>query len=160
MNTTLRFLIKFKPGVQKNWLHLSAGLVWFGAGMMLISFSARWLVLVDPSTMILLVLIGLLLATGIYFLGFSKLARKNINRIRGLRGEKICLFAFQGWTSYPLVAFMISLGIYLRVYSTFPKSILAILYLGIGGGLFFASLHYFAHIARALHPKISEAPSS
>jgi len=156
MNTTLRFLSKFKPGVRKNWLHLSAGLVWLGAGMMLISFSARWLVLVDSSTMILLELAGLLLAAAIYFFGFSKLARKNINRIRGLKGEKVCLFAFQGWTSYPLVAFMISLGIYLRAYSTFPKSMLAILYLGIGGGLFSASLHYFAHIARALHSKIVE----
>ena len=106
--------------------------------------------------MILLVLAGLLLATGIYFLGFSKLARKNINRIRGLKGEKVCLFAFQGWTSYPLVAFMISVGIYLRAYSTFPKSMLAILYLGIGGGLFSASLHYFAHIAHALYSKIAE----
>jgi hypothetical protein len=151
MAPTLRFLHKFRPGVHKNWLQLSAGLVWFGVGLMLIGFASRWLKLVDFSTMLLLVLAGLLLATGIYFFGFSKLARKNINRISALRGAKACLFAFQSWPSYPLVAFMISLGIYLRVYSPFPKPLLAILYLGIGGGLFLASLHYFAHIARAFH---------
>jgi hypothetical protein len=152
MDNISRFLNKFKPGVRKNWLHLSAGLVWLGAGMMLIGFSTIWLRLENFSTMMLLVLTGLMLAAGIYYFGFSKLALKNINRIRGLSGERICLFAFQGWTSYPLVAFMISLGIYLRVYSPFPKSMLAILYLGIGGGLFAASLHYFAYIVRALHP--------
>ncbi len=123
---------------------------------MLIGFASRWLKPVNFSTMLLLVTAGLLLAIGIYFFGFSKLAKKNINRISGLEGEKVCLFAFQGWTSYPLVLFMIFLGIYLRTYSPFPKPLLAILYLGIGGGLLSASLHYFAHIARTLRTNISE----
>jgi hypothetical protein len=144
-------LNKFKPAVRKNWLQLIAGLVWAGVGLMLISIASRWLQLVALSSALLLVLAGLLLATAIYFFGFSKLARKNINRIRALANEKVCLFAFQSWTSYPLVAFMVSLGIYLRVYSPFPKPYLAILYLGIGGGLFLASLSYFAHIWRVLH---------
>jgi hypothetical protein len=153
---TLCFLRKFKPGVRKNWLQLTAGLVWLGVGLMLIRIASRWLKPVDLSTGLLLGSAGLLLAAGVYFFGFSKLARKNINRICALRSEKACLFAFQSWTSYPLVAFMISLGIYMRVYSPFPKPLLAILYLGIGGGLFFASLHYFAHIVRAFHPQNAE----
>jgi hypothetical protein len=156
MTSTLCFLRKFTPGVQKKWLHLTAGLIWLGVGLMLIGFASRWLKLVGFPTMLLLVLAGSLLATGIYFFGFSKFAKKNIKRIRNLEGEKICLFAFQGWTSYPLVAFMISLGVYLRVYSPFPKPLLAILYLGIGGGLSLASLLYFAHIARAFQPKNAE----
>jgi hypothetical protein len=148
MSATLSSLQKFKPGTRKNWLHLTAGLVWLGVGLMLISIASRWLRLVDLSTELLLVLAGLLLAAAIGFLGFSKLARKNIDRIQALGSEKVCLFAFQSWTSYPLVAFMVSLGIYLRVYSPFPKPMLAILYLGIGGGLFYASLSYFMHILR------------
>ena len=156
MTFTLRFLSKFKPAVRKVWLQLSAGFVWFGAGLMLIGFASRWLKPVVFFTMLLLVIAGLLLATGIYFFGFSKLAKKNIKRISGLEGEKVCLFAFQGWTSYPLVLFMIFLGIFLRTYSSFPKPLLAILYLGIGGGLLSASLHYFAHIVLALRPKIAE----
>jgi hypothetical protein len=152
----LHFLHKFKPAVQKVWLHLSAGLVWFGVGLMLIVFASRWLNLVVFFIMLLLITAGLLLATGIYFFGFSKLATKNIKRISGLEGEKVCLFAFQAWTSYPLVLFMIFLGIYLRTYSPFPKPLLAILYLGIGGGLLSASLHYFTHIVRTLRPKIAE----
>ena len=96
---------------------------------------------------------GILLAAAICLFGFSKLAHRNIDRIQALESEKVCLFAFQSWTSYPLVAFMVSLGIYLRVYSPFPKPLLAILYIGIGGGLFLSSLSYFAHILRGHHPE-------
>ena len=117
---------------------------------MLDGFASRWLKLVDFNFMLWLLLTGLILAAGIYFFGFSKLARKNIQRISELGGEKVCLFAFQNWASYPLVAFMISLGIYLRIYSPFPKPLLAILYLGIGSALFMASLHYFVYILRTL----------
>jgi hypothetical protein len=140
-------LYQLRPAVRKNWLQLCAGLVWLGVGLMLDDFAARWLLPVALPRMLLLILAGLTLAAGIYTFGFSRLARKNIRRICDLPGRKVCLFAFQAWTSYPLVAFMIGLGIYLRRYSSFPKPMLAILYLGIGSALFAASLHYFAHIA-------------
>jgi len=89
---------------------------------------------------------GLLLAAIIYVFGFSKLAGKNIRRISNLTGDKICLLAFQEWTSYPLVIVMISLGIFLRIYSPILKPLLAVMYIGIGGSLFLASLHYYEHI--------------
>ena len=146
MKSKPHLLGKYKPAVLKKWLLLSAGLVWFGVGVMLISFASQWLKPVQISSLILLVFSGILLAAAIYFFGFSRLADKNIERIRTLGGEKNCLFAFQAWTSYPLVAVMISMGIYLRVYSPIPKPLLAVMYLGIGGGLFSASLHYFRKI--------------
>ena len=139
-------LQKYKPGVRKFWLTLFAGLMWSGVGVMLFSISWRWLKEVDLSTDVLLVVVGLLLAAAIYFWGFSKLAGKNIRRIDSIPEQKPCLFAFQAWTSYPLVAVMIAMGIYLRVYSSFPHSMLAITYIGIGGGLFGSSLHYYAHV--------------
>jgi hypothetical protein len=150
MDSMRHILHKLSPSVPKLWLQLSAGLVWFGVGLMLDGFASRWLKLVDSTFMLLLLLTGLTLAAVIYSFGFSKLAIKNIQRISELAGEKVCLFAFQSWVSYPLVAFMISLGIYLRVYSPFPKPVLAILYLGIGSALFAASLHYFGYIAHTL----------
>ncbi len=91
-------------------------------------------------------LAGVLLASAIYYFGFSKLAKKNIQRITDMAGDKICIFAFQEWTSYPLVIVMISLGIFLRMYSPIPKPLLAVMYIGIGGSLFLASLHYYKHI--------------
>jgi len=145
MKPELHFLHKYKPAVHKIWLHLLAGMVWLGVGIMLTAFSSRWLQPVGLSSMLLLILAGLVLATLIYYFGFSKLAQKNIRRISAYGKERVCLFAFQEWKSYPLVAFMVLLGIYLRIYSPIPKPLLAVLYLGIGGGLFLASLHYFAN---------------
>jgi hypothetical protein len=145
-----KYLHKLKPAVHKIWLQLLAGLVWLAVGLMLDNFAAGWLRPVPAKNMLLLVLAGLCLAAAIYAFGFSRLADKNICRISSLPGRRVCLFAFQAWPSYPLVAFMVSLGIYLRVYSSLPKPMLAILYLGIGSALFAASLHYFSHIASVL----------
>src|SRR5574340_309081 len=148
----LRLLLKLRPAVHKHWLQLAAGLVWLGVGLMLDDFAANWLRPVALPRMLLLVLAGMILAAGIYTFGFSRLARKNIQRITDLPGRKVCLFAFQAWPSYPLVGFMIGLGIYLRVYSGLPKPMLAILYLGIGTALFASSLLYFARLAASMRP--------
>lgn len=156
MRESLRFISKLKPGVAKIWLQLTAGLVWFGVGLMLMGYAHRWLEPIGVSTKYIFALSGIILAVGIYFFGFSKLARRNIRRVDDMKGKKICFFAFQSWTNYPLVVFMIALGIFLRVYSPMPKWLLAIGYLGIGGGLFGASLHYFTHIARMVRPKSAE----
>ncbi len=95
-------------------------------------------------------LAGVLLASAIYYFGFSKLAKKNIHRITGMAGDKICIFAFQEWTSYPLIVVMVGLGLSLRNLLPIPKPYLAILYIGIGGGLFLSSLYYYKHL---LHPQ-------
>lgn len=160
MDIYLDQLRRFKPAVHKEWLYLSAGFVWFGVGVLLISFAVGWVKPAVSVNVLLLVSSGLALAGCIYYFGFSKLAKKNINRIGKLKGEKVCFFAFQGWMSYPLVLFMMTLGIYLRTYSPIPKSLLAILYLGIGGGLLSASLRYFAHIVKNHYKIISEKKTS
>ena len=139
-------LKKWKPGVAKKWLYSSAGLMWSAVGVMLCYLAFGWLKPIPIDRWILLTLGGVLLAVIMYAFGFSKLADKNIRRISNLTGDKICLFAFQEWTSYPLVIVMISLGIFLRMYSPIPKPLLAVMYIGIGGSLFLASLHYYKHI--------------
>jgi len=141
-----KFLNRFNPAVGKIWLQLAAGLMWSGVGGMLIAFASRWLKLVNWVTLLLLILAGLLLGAAIYLFGFSKLARKNIRRIDSLAKQRNCIFAFQEWKTYPLVVFMIALGIYLRVYSPIPKPLLAILYLGIGFSLLASSIHYYQKV--------------
>ena len=138
--------------VRKHWLHCAAGLMWLGVGIMLNVIAARWLKAFALPIELELVVCGVLLAAPIYLFGFSRLARKNILRIATLEGERASLFAFQSWTSYPLVIFMVMLGIYLRVYSPLPKPLLAIIYMGIGGGLFGSSLHYFNVLRQSLRP--------
>lgn len=143
MSSFNKILMNLKPGVKDIWLYMLAGLVWLGAGLLLISFASRWFALAPLTSSLWLIFAGLILAASIYRFGFSRLAEKNIQRISAIPQEKICLFAFQEWTSYPLVAFMMSLGIYLRIYSPIPKLLLAAMYLGIGGALSSASFHYF-----------------
>ena len=86
---------RFKPAVHKVWLYLSAGFVWFGVGLLLISLAADWLKQAVFSDLTLFVSAGLALAACIYYFGFSKLAKKNINRIGKLKAEKFVSLPFR-----------------------------------------------------------------
>ena len=154
-----KFLAKLNPVVGKAWLQLTAGLMWSGVGIMLIAIASRWLKLANGLTLFLILLGGLALAAAIYLFGFSKMARKNIHRIDAYVEDRVCLFAFQKWTSYPLVVFMVFLGIYLRVYSPVPKPLLAVLYIGIGGSLFASSVHYYQKVQQMNRPVAKEVAS-
>jgi hypothetical protein len=138
--------VKLKPGTPKFILHLAAGLMWSSVGLFLISLTRKWVAPVAKLYTGVIVILGIALGVSIYHFGFSRFADKNIERIEAIPSKKPCLFAFQEWTSYPLVAFMISLGIFLRVYSPVPKTWLAVVYIGIGLSLFMASMHYYKQI--------------
>ena len=141
-------LKRFTPAVDKRWLILIAGGFWFGVGIMLCRLAYGWLMEIDTLSACLFAITGVSLAFLIYRFGFSKLAFKNIKRINAYLQQKVCIFAFQRWTSYPLIVVMIAIGIGLRKYSSLPKPYLAVLYTGIGGGLLFSSLHYFISLRR------------
>jgi hypothetical protein len=91
--------------------------------------------------MLLLVAAGLLLGMFITRIGFSQIVEKNIKRIRKLP-EWPCLFAFQAWKSYLLIAVMISMGIFLRQSHFVPRYLLAVGYLGMGSALLWGSFRY------------------
>ena len=146
----MEWIKKLKPGLPKNWLLLIAGLMWTGVGIFLISLAWEWIFNSSVNTHWIYWLPGLFLAGLIYYFGFSRLAVKNSHRIQNLSTERPCLFAFQEWHSYPLVLFMIALGITLRNFTPIPKPLLGILYIGIGGGLGSASIHYYLDIFRRL----------
>ena len=140
---TMKFLEKLKPNVPKSWLYATAGLMWTAVGVFLNTLAYGWLVPLKFPVALPLALAGAALAFTIYYFGFSNLANKNIRRIHAIQSERMCFFAFQQWHSYPMVAFFISLGIFLRKYSPIPKPYLAVMYIGIGGSLFLASFHYY-----------------
>jgi hypothetical protein len=142
----MEWVKELKPGLGKNWLLFTAGLVWTGVGIFLISLAWGWIFNPTVEKRWLYWLPGIFLACLINYFGFSRLARKNSHRIQNLSVEKPCWFAFQEWHSYPLVLFMIALGITLRKYTPIPKPLLGILYTGIGGGLGLASIHYYQAI--------------
>jgi len=82
------------------------------------------------------------MGTIISFFGFSKLAKKNANRIMEYP-EKVCIFAFQRWQMYILVVIMMSMGFFMRTTNFIPKYILAPVYVGIGLALFVSSFVYY-----------------
>lgn len=145
-NKVKQSLIQLTPSVRKRWLFLISGLMWSGVGIYLCSLTIEWFQPVKKGLVFWFVMSGVLLALLIYWFGFSNFALRNIRRVDLIPKEKVCIFAFQQWSSYPLVVFMISLGIILRKYSPVPKPWLGTMYLGIGGSLFLASYHYYRKI--------------
>lgn len=139
----MKWFQQLKPGVPNPWLQFTAGIMWASVGLFLISLAWDWIMKPGVETRWLYFTSGIILAGLIYWFGFSKLAKKNRQRISSLQEDNPCLFAFQEWHSYPLVVFMIFLGITLRKFTPIPKPLLGILYMGIGGGLGSASLHHY-----------------
>ena len=133
-----------RPVVDRRWLYLAAALMWGLVGVMLCRLAYTWLFPEKVGHAMPLALAGIAAGAAIYRFGFSKIVDKNIRRIHVLN-EQSCLFAFQSRKSYLLVAGMMGLGITLR-HSPLPKPTLAVLYTGIGLGLFLSSLSYYRHV--------------
>ncbi|MCU0367089.1 MAG: hypothetical protein MUC30_07730 [Bacteroidales bacterium] len=130
---------KYNPAVKKEYLLLPAGFIWLGVGLMLCTMAFRWL----QSAVHPVVFAAAGIAAGIFIsiFGFSRVARKNIERIETLPGER-CFFSFMTLKSYLLVLVMMSLGIALR-HSSLPKTFLSVIYIGIGIALAISSISYF-----------------
>ncbi len=133
-------LRKFTPAVDKKILILLAGLMWCGVGVMLIRYAVLWLSAFSIKEQVFYYLIGFTAAMPIHFLGFIRIARKNLRRLMPMEVKK-CVFSFMTWKSYLIVLFMVSLGITLR-HSSLPKQYLSIVYNGIGLALFLSGTRY------------------
>lgn len=144
---------RLKPALPRPWLLALAGLMWTAVGLMLCRYAFVWLAHLPSWPRAELGLAGVVAAAPVYWLGFRKLARKNVERIRQLN-DRACLFSFLAWKSYAIVAVMITGGVLLR-HSAIPKPYLAILYAAIGGGLFLSSFVYYGQLQRmgAASPK-------
>ncbi len=137
---------KLKPAVSKYWLATAAGLMWTAVGLMLCGLAYEWLAVLPLRGAAPLGAVGILLSLAVYRFGFSKIALKNIDRLRQFP-DRVCFFAFQAWKSYLLIALMVMLGFILRR-STIPKYYLSVPYAAIGGALLLSSFHYYAHLWR------------
>jgi hypothetical protein len=123
-------------------------LTWSIVGILLCRSAYGWLVPVSRHGFVFFEIAGVLMALAAYQLCFSRIARKNVARLSLLK-EKTCIFAFQKWKSYLLIAVMVALGIALRSIPV-PKPYLAVVYIAIGGALFLASLQYYGCLWRTV----------
>jgi len=137
-------LRRLNPAVPRQWLMTLAGLMWSGVGLFLMGLAYGWLTDPPQTANLGLAALGVLGALPIYRLGFRRMARQNVVRLRGMN-DRACLFSFMAWKSYLIVPVMVTLGILLRT-SSIPKPLLAVAYIAIGGGLFLSSFVYYGRL--------------
>ncbi len=131
-----------EPAAKRRTLVLVAGFVWVIVGVVLAMAALMWLGTTEPVYLIISaisLLIGLLISR----FGFSRLIRKNLDRIKALSPHKprVCVFAFQAVESYFLVLVMMALGYALR-HLPLPHVYVAIVYLTIGVALIKSGVDY------------------
>jgi hypothetical protein len=141
-----KWIEPFNPAIPKKWLLPLAGMMWSGVGIMLLSRAVGWLTRPLSTVNFFLGSLGVIISILANRFEFSKLAEKNIKRILSLN-ERACIFAFQAWKGYGMIAVMVTGGILLRN-SAFPKPYLAVIYAAIGAALFQASLHYYLRFSQ------------
>ena len=131
------------PGVRKQYLMATAGLLWLGVSVLLCKFAISWYGEYPGSGLIWYIIIGVLAGLLIHHLGFLRIVNKNLVRIHHIE-NKYCLFGFMPWKSYLLIAVMMTMGISLRN-SSLPRIYLSVVYMGIGLALGLSSIRYFRH---------------
>jgi len=146
---------KIKPLVSRHWLLALAGVMWTGVGVMLMWRAWIWLSAMEPAWMIGITLAGVLIAISFYYFMFTKTVAKNILRLCGLP-DPVSILAFNSPKGYILIIFMIGMGIALR-HSPLDRRILALVYAGMGGALFLASLHFYGQFHKV---KVRQEPCS
>jgi len=135
-------MMKRKLAVKNKWLLILSGLMWTSVGVLLNGLAIKWLAVYSPREIIIVTAIGLLMGFLIARFGFNKIVHKNIRRIRNYQ-DKVCLFAFQAWKSYLLIAVMMGIGIFLRKTAFVPRLWIAPVYIAIGFALFVNSFIYY-----------------
>ena len=135
-----RFRIKKQP------LIAVAGIVWLLAGLNVAILGVR--AAIDMRGVVSCVFIAL--AGGAIAIGgaidpmFSKLVKKNAQRIADLEGERHHVVRFFDRKSYLMMAIMMSFGIGMRAAGLFPDWFIAFFYTGLGLALTLAGASYIA----------------
>ena len=131
-----------KPSVPRRLLLAIAGFFWSFAGGMLMWRGITGL-FSEGKYLIPDILISLLCGIAFYFLLFSKISRKHIRRILGLKPERPCLFSFFNVKSYILMFIMISGGILLRKSEVLNHQLLYSIYLCMSVPLLLSSIKFY-----------------
>jgi hypothetical protein len=132
---------KIKPAVPRYWLMLLAGLMWTAVGIGLSVTACTWFSNLDWPQNGLGVFLGFGSGIVIYRYGFSRIAKRNLERISSQPNE-VCVFAFQAWRSYLLILGMMVLGAVLR-HSAVHRLVLGVIYAAMGTALTLSSALYY-----------------
>lgn len=133
-----RFRIKKQP------LIAVAGVVWLLAGLNVAVLGVRAAIdMRGVAAIILIALVGGAIAVFSAFHSlFSKLVKKNAQRIADLEGERRLVFRFFDRKSYIMMTVMMTFGIVMRAMGLFPEWFIAFFYTGLGLALALAGANY------------------
>ncbi|MCX6272652.1 MAG: hypothetical protein NTU44_15820 [Bacteroidetes bacterium] len=106
------WLIRWKPSVGKKTLLFIAGILWMLAGCILL-FRGIFHLINDHYYLLISLSGGAVGGILFYRLVFARVSNKYIRRILHLENDRPCVFSFFSWKSYLIMAFMISMGIFL-----------------------------------------------
>jgi hypothetical protein len=134
-------LLRFKPSVERRTLFLITAVAWTVAGGILCVRAVNWLLSLPGNNGITISFLAAGIAVAGHRFGLSRVASRNSSRILNMP-DRVCLFAFQPWRSYFIIALMIGMGMAVRQLGP-PLPILSLLYGGMGGTLLLTSTVYY-----------------
>lgn len=133
--------------VQKNTLILIAGVVWAIAGFNIVRIG---LVAYQGNLTWWRGLLSVAVYAAFQLFVFGKMVQKHTSRILQYEEEKQNFFRFFDVRSYLIMAFMMTLGIGLRVSGVVPNGFIAYFYTGLGLSLLTAGVLFVIRYVRVI----------
>lgn len=121
--------------VKKYWLIFTNGLLWSLAGYNIVRIGIKAAVADGRA-----VWLWCWLVFSAFGAMFTRMVGKNSRRILAMEGSRAWLHRFLTLKGYLIIAFMMTLGIALRRFSTLPDAFFAFFYTGLGSALALAGI--------------------
>ena len=139
--------MKHRLTVHKKTLILIAGIVWAIAGFTIVRIG---LVAYQGNFSWWRGLLSVAVFTVFQVFIFGKMVKKHTERILQYEDERQNFFSFFDTKSYLIMAFMMTLGIGLRVSGVVPNTFIAFFYTGLGASLLTAGVLFLISYVRVL----------
>lgn len=120
------------------------GLIWLVAGINVCKIGVTSWKCVDATSVMMIV--GCIVTLLLFSAMFTKMLFKNVRRIQKIEIGKRRIWDIMPIKSYIIMAFMITLGILLRLCPAIPLSFIASFYVGLGTALSLAGIIYLSAI--------------
>ena len=133
--------------VHKNTLILIAGIVWAIAGFNIVRIG---LIAYQGNFTWWRGLLSIAVYAAFQIFVFGKMVKKHTDRIQQYEEERQNFFRFFDTKSYLIMAFMMTLGIGLRVSGVVPNTFIAFFYTGLGASLLTAGVLFILSYTRVL----------
>ena len=133
--------------VHKNTLILIAGIVWAIAGFNIVRIG---LIAYQGNFTWWRGLLSIAVYAAFQVFVFGKMVKKHTDRIQRYEEERQNFFRFFDTKSYLIMAFMMTLGIGLRVSGVVPNTFIAFFYTGLGASLLTAGVLFVLQYIRVM----------